>query len=132
MMPILLIPVILIGICATGFWIWMLVDCLNNQNLSGSQRCCWALFILFAHLIGAIAYAIVLRTSQTIPLVPVSQRRREFMPSERYRSYQEGYPSRHFSQDTQASSEPAPFEPMSIPSQARYEEIQLSYPESPH
>jgi hypothetical protein len=74
-MPLFFLPflvlVVLIGLCAAGFWVWMLVDCLNNRNLSGSQRCCWGLFILFTHLIGAIVYYFTGRSPQTTPIVPM-------------------------------------------------------------
>jgi hypothetical protein len=125
-----LVPVALIGLCAASFWIWMLVDCLTNKKLSGCQRACWVLFILFTHLVGAIVYYFVRRSPQTSPIVFVSQPQREFMQPEGYRPYQEGYPSQHFHQDAQASLEP--IEQTSMQSQARYEEIQLSYPEEFH
>jgi Phospholipase_D-nuclease N-terminal len=128
----LLLLLVLIGLCAASFWIWMLVDCLTNTKLNGCQRACWALIIIFTHLVGAIVYYFVRRSPQTSPIVPVSRLQREFAQPEAYPPYEEGYPFRHFSQDEQASSEPAPIEQASIQSQARYEEIQLSYPEEIH
>jgi hypothetical protein len=131
----IMVPVVLIGLCAAGFWIWMLVDCLNDKNLSGSQRCCWACFILFTHLVGAIVYYFAGRSPHTTPIVPFSSTPqgsgREQVPRESYRSYQEGYPIQHTSQKEQASSDPAPREDAPMQSQARYEDIQLAYPDEP-
>ncbi len=117
-----LLLLVLIGLCAASFWIWMLVDCLTNPKLSGCQRACWALIILFTHLFGAITYCFVRHSPQTSPIVFVSQPQREFMQPEGYRPYQ----------DARASSEPVPLEQASMQFQARYEEIQLSYPEEFH
>ena len=77
-------------------------------------------------------YCFVRRSPQTAPIVFVSQPQREFMQLEGYRPSQEGYPSRRFSQDAWTSSEPALLEQASMQFQARYEEIQLSYPEVFH
>lgn len=133
-LPIML-PVVLIGLCAASFWIWMLADCLSNKNLTGSQRCCWAMFILFAHLVGAIVYYFAGRSPQTTPIVPVysthQEPHREPIQPKAYRSYQEGYPIQQFSQDEQASSEPGPLEHVPMQSQARYEDIQIASPERP-
>jgi hypothetical protein len=90
-MPLLLMPVVLIGLGAAGFWIWMLVDCLNNKQLSGCQRCCWALLILFTHLVGSLIYYCAGRPSQTSVNVPVyqarAQQRREPVQFEGDRPY---------------------------------------------
>jgi hypothetical protein len=127
--PLLMVPVVLIGLCAVGFWIWMLVDCLNNKNLSGSQRCCWAMFILFAHLIGAIVYYFARRPPQTTPIIPVyqvtSRQYRKPMQPEAPRPYQEGYPIQPFPQDERTKPEKVAVEQMPMQSQARYEDIQM-------
>lgn len=131
MMPILLIPLILMGLCAASFWVWILVDCLNNLTLRGSQRCCWALILPYTCLVGARAYAVARRSSQTTPIAPVSQSHREFVPSEVLRPYQEGYPLQRFHQDEQTAPEQIVGEDQSMPSQVRFEEMQVAYPEDP-
>lgn len=140
-MPLFLLPLIVLavplGLCAAGFWIWMLVDCLNNRTLNGSQRCCWATFILFTHLVGALAYYFAGRSPQTTPVVPMyptphEPRRDRVQPEWDHRPYQEGYPIQHFHQNEQASSEPTPVEREPMQSQARYEDIQMAAPEDPH
>ena len=47
---------LLISIVATVFWIWMLVDCIQNDKLSGGTRVLWAIVIFFFHCIGALLY----------------------------------------------------------------------------
>ena len=135
-LPPLLVLVIPLGLCAAGLWIWMLVDCLNNKNLSGSQRCCWAMFILFAHLIGAIVYYFTERSPHTTPRVPVystpAGSHREPMQPEEYRSYQEGYPIQPFHRDERTSPDPAPLELRPVESQTLYEDMQVPYPGETH
>lgn len=133
---LLLVPAVAIGLCAAGFWIWMLIDCLNNKNLSGSQRCCWMMFIFWAHLIGAVVYYFVGRSQRISPIrvaSPTSQRPwQKPLHAEADRSYQEGYPIQHFSRNTRASSEKVATEHLPMQSRTRYEKIQLAYPEDPH
>jgi hypothetical protein len=51
-----LAPVGILGILALVFWIWMLIDAIQNPGLSGSQRVVWVLVILFLNLLGALIY----------------------------------------------------------------------------
>ncbi|KAB2661820.1 MAG: hypothetical protein DVB31_11920 [Verrucomicrobia bacterium] len=41
------------------FWVWMLVDAIRNERLSGWSRVGWAGAIWFTHWIGALLYLIV-------------------------------------------------------------------------
>ena len=50
-----------IGILATIFWIWMLIDCLKNEPSVGNDKIIWALVILFLSYLGAILYYLVRR-----------------------------------------------------------------------
>ena len=43
-------------IVASIFWIWMLIDCLQNPRLQGVDKLVWVLVIFFLHLLGAIIY----------------------------------------------------------------------------
>jgi len=43
----------------TIFWIWMLIDCIQSDRLSGSERILWALFIFFFHCLGALLYFLI-------------------------------------------------------------------------
>ena len=53
---LLMIFVILIGIAAFAFWIWMLIDAIQNPALDGNMRIVWVLVILFLQIVGAIIY----------------------------------------------------------------------------
>ena len=50
-----------IGILATIFWIWMLIDCLKNEPSIGNDKIIWALVIVFLSYLGAILYYLVRR-----------------------------------------------------------------------
>jgi len=41
------------------FWIWMLVDCLQNPRLQGTEKLIWVLVIIFLHGLGALIYFLV-------------------------------------------------------------------------
>ena len=42
-----------------AFWLWMLVDCLMNQKLQGSEKIVWVLVIVLLHWVGALIYLLV-------------------------------------------------------------------------
>lgn len=50
-----------IGILATIFWIWMLIDCLKNEPSIGNDKIIWALVIVFLSYLGAFLYYLVRR-----------------------------------------------------------------------
>ncbi|QDT45740.1 hypothetical protein Pan241w_58680 [Gimesia alba] len=52
---------VVIGILATIFWIWMLIDCLKNEPSVGNDKIIWALVIVFLSYLGAILYYLVRR-----------------------------------------------------------------------
>jgi len=54
-------PVMLMGIAATAFWIWMLVDCLTNESSEGNDKLVWVLVIVLTNWIGALIYCFVRR-----------------------------------------------------------------------
>jgi uncharacterized membrane protein YhaH (DUF805 family) len=41
------------------FWIWMLVDCIQNRRLNDTEKIIWVLVILFLPTLGAIIYFFV-------------------------------------------------------------------------
>lgn len=55
-----MIFVVLVGIVASIFWIWMLIDCLTSSRPS-SEKLLWGLIIFFGHLLGAILYLLIAR-----------------------------------------------------------------------
>jgi hypothetical protein len=52
----------LLGLLATIFWVWMLVDCLQNASITGTEKIVWVLVIIFLHVLGAIIYFAVARS----------------------------------------------------------------------
>lgn len=47
--------VLLLGILGFGFWVWMIIDCAQNDSL-GSEKIIWILIILLGGCIGASIY----------------------------------------------------------------------------
>ncbi len=52
---LLLLLFVPVAIACFAFWIWMLIDCANNETDTGN-KIAWILIILFASLIGAVLY----------------------------------------------------------------------------
>jgi hypothetical protein len=53
--------VLAVVLACTGFWIWMLVDCVTKEPDTGNTKICWVLIIVFAHIVGALIYYFVRR-----------------------------------------------------------------------
>jgi len=51
----------LFALTATGFWIWMLIDCVSNEPSEGNDKIIWILIIIFTHGLGALIYFFVRR-----------------------------------------------------------------------
>lgn len=60
----LFLVAILIGLVATVFWVWMLIDCLTKEPSEGNDKLVWALVILFAPAVGALIYFCVRRPNR--------------------------------------------------------------------
>lgn len=52
----------LVGLITLVFWIWMLIDAIQNPRLVGSQRVVWVLVIIFLPCLGALIYFFVGRS----------------------------------------------------------------------
>jgi hypothetical protein len=52
-----------IGIIASIFWLWMLVDALINEPTT-NEKILWFLVIFFLHILGALIYFFVRRTKR--------------------------------------------------------------------
>ncbi len=50
-----------LGLAASAFWLWMLVDALVNEP-DTNQKILWFLVIFFLHVVGAIIYFAVRKT----------------------------------------------------------------------
>jgi hypothetical protein len=55
-----------LGILATAFWIWMLVDALMNETDS-TEKIVWVLVIVFLPVIGSLIYFFARRSQRTAP-----------------------------------------------------------------
>lgn len=52
---------LLFAVAAFVFWIWMLVDCLQNEPSSSNDKLLWLLVIIFLHALGALLYYLIRR-----------------------------------------------------------------------
>jgi len=59
----------IIGIVATIFWLWMLLDALANEPTT-EQKILWFLVIFFLHFIGAFIYLFVRRSGRARSSTP--------------------------------------------------------------
>lgn len=59
--PVYMLIFFLIGILATVFWIWMLIDCATKEPSQGNDKVVWIIIIVFTQIIGALIYYFVRR-----------------------------------------------------------------------
>ena len=45
-----------LGLALTVFWIWMLVDAIQNKGITDGEKIGWVLAIVFFHFIGSVLY----------------------------------------------------------------------------
>jgi hypothetical protein len=63
-----ILAVLLLGFC---FWIWMLVDAIQNRGLGEGEKIGWVLAIVFLHVLAASVYFFIGRPRGRLPhLVP--------------------------------------------------------------
>lgn len=67
---VLLVILFVAGFCLalTVFWIWMLVDAIQNKGLNDGEKIGWVLAIVFFHLIGSLLYLFIGRPKRHMPL----------------------------------------------------------------
>ena len=56
---IALLPLLFFGFLSLlgfVFWVWMIIHCLMNDGLQGSEKVAWILVVLFLPLIGSAIY----------------------------------------------------------------------------
>jgi len=58
----LMIP--LFGLAAFGFWVWMLVDCLQRK-MAENEKLLWVIILLLGNFIGAILYFFLVKNKKT-------------------------------------------------------------------
>jgi len=59
----LALPVLLLGlafvVACFVFWVWMLVDAIQNKGLGDGEKVGWILAIIFLHALGALLYLLI-------------------------------------------------------------------------
>ena len=61
---------VILGIIASIFWLWMLIDAIGNSRLNGTEKIIWVLVVLFLHVLGALVYYFVGRGGGTTSASP--------------------------------------------------------------
>ena len=54
----------IIALLACVFWIWMLIDAIQNKGLTDGEKIGWVLAIVFLHIIGALLYFFIARSKR--------------------------------------------------------------------
>lgn len=57
--PALILFMCFIGLLAIGgtvFWIWAIVDIVQNEPAGSNDKVVWLLIVIFLHLLGALIY----------------------------------------------------------------------------
>lgn len=68
LLPFLLVFVLLGGgLAVLAFWIWMLVDAIQNRGLREGEKIGWVLAIVFLHVLAAILYFFIARPKGRFP-----------------------------------------------------------------
>lgn len=59
----------IIGLLAFVFWIWMIIDAIQNKGLTDGEKIAWVLVVIFLHCIGALLYFLFGHPKRSTPLV---------------------------------------------------------------
>ena len=68
---VLLVIMLLAGLslALTVFWIWMLVDAIQNKGITDGEKVGWVLAIVFFHFIGSVLYFFIGRPKGKQPVL---------------------------------------------------------------
>jgi hypothetical protein len=58
-----------IGLLAFIFWIWMLIDVIQNKGLTDGEKVGWVLAVVFLHFLGALLYFFIGHPKRNTPLM---------------------------------------------------------------
>ncbi len=50
--------VVALCVLAFVFWLWMLIDAIQNPRLGSTEKVVWVLVIIFLHALGALIYCL--------------------------------------------------------------------------
>ena len=59
----------IIGLLAFVFWIWMIIDAIQNKGLTDGEKIAWVLVVVLLHCIGALLYFLIGHPKRDTPLV---------------------------------------------------------------
>lgn len=67
---VLLVIMLIAGVslALTVFWIWMLVDAIQNKGITDGEKIGWVLAIVFFNFIGSLLYLFIGRPKRNIVL----------------------------------------------------------------
>ena len=58
---IFILLVAVVGLAASVFWVWMIIECATKEPAEGNDKLVWVLIIVFTHWVGATIYYFVRR-----------------------------------------------------------------------
>jgi len=53
--------VLALTLATTIFWIWMLIDCVQNPGIDLAEKVVWIVVIALTHIVGALIYFLTAR-----------------------------------------------------------------------
>jgi hypothetical protein len=65
----MLMFLVIIGLLAFVFWIWMIIDAIQNQGLTDGEKIAWVLVVVFLHCLGALIYFLIGHPKRDTPRV---------------------------------------------------------------
>ena len=60
----------IVGLLAFVFWIWMIIDAIQNKGLTDGEKIAWVLVVIFLHCIGALLYFLIGHPKRDTPPAP--------------------------------------------------------------
>ena len=60
---VFMLLMIIIGVLAFLFWIWMIVDCAKRNFKNDAEKIVWIIIVVLASWVGALIYYFVIKTS---------------------------------------------------------------------
>ena len=58
----------IVGLLAFVFWIWMIIDAVQNKGLTDGEKIAWVLVVVFLHCLGALLYFLIGHPKRDTPL----------------------------------------------------------------
>ena len=59
----------IISVMAFAFWIWMIIDAIQNKGLTDSEKIAWVLVVIFLHCLGALLYFFIGHPKRRMPVL---------------------------------------------------------------